>query len=44
VLLIAGFVLTTILDTTWARAIGVACLLGFVAAAFPSTATPRRSG
>jgi cytochrome d ubiquinol oxidase subunit II len=44
VLLVAGFVLTTIDDATWAHAIGVACLLGFVAVAFPSTATPPRSG
>jgi hypothetical protein len=44
VLLVAGFVLTTIDDATWAHAIGVSCLLGFVAVAFPSTATPPRSG
>jgi cytochrome d ubiquinol oxidase subunit II len=44
VLLVAGFVLTTIVDATWARVIGVACLLGFVAAAFPALATPPRSG
>jgi cytochrome d ubiquinol oxidase subunit II len=44
VLLGAGFVLTTIVDATWARAIGVVCLLGFVAAAFPALAAPPRSG
>jgi cytochrome d ubiquinol oxidase subunit II len=44
VLLVAGFVLTTIADATWAHAVGVASLLGFVAVAFPATATPPRSG
>jgi cytochrome d ubiquinol oxidase subunit II len=44
VLLAAGFVLTTIADAAWAHAVGVACLLGFVAVAFPATATPPQSG
>jgi cytochrome d ubiquinol oxidase subunit II len=44
VLLVAGFVLTTIADAPWAHAIGVACLLASVAVAFPATATPPRSG
>jgi cytochrome d ubiquinol oxidase subunit II len=44
VLLVAGFALTTIADAAWAHAIGVACLLGFVAVAFPALATPPRSG
>jgi cytochrome d ubiquinol oxidase subunit II len=43
-LLLAGFVLTTIADSAWAHAVGVACLLAFVAVAFPALATPPRSG
>jgi hypothetical protein len=35
-LLAAGFVLTTIADAAWAHGVGVACLLGFVAVAFPA--------
>jgi cytochrome d ubiquinol oxidase subunit II len=41
-LLAAGFVLTTIADSAWAHAVGVTCLLGFVAAAFPATVSPPR--
>ncbi|HEV7641365.1 MAG TPA: cytochrome d ubiquinol oxidase subunit II [Gaiellaceae bacterium] len=44
VLLVAGVALTTIAGAAWAHAIGVACLLGAVAAAFPEAATPPRSG
>jgi cytochrome d ubiquinol oxidase subunit II len=35
-LLAAGFVLTTIADAAWAHGVGVACLLAFVAVAFPA--------
>jgi cytochrome d ubiquinol oxidase subunit II len=44
VLLVSGFVLTTIADAAWAHAVGVACLLGAVAVAFPALATPPRPG
>jgi cytochrome d ubiquinol oxidase subunit II len=44
VLLVGGFVLTTIDDAAWAHAAGVACLLGSVAAAFPAVASPARPG
>jgi cytochrome d ubiquinol oxidase subunit II len=44
VLLVAGFVLTTIADASWAHTIGVTCLLASLALAFPATATPPQSG
>lgn len=40
-LLVAGFGLTNVADAAWAHAIGVACLLGFVALAFPAALPPR---
>jgi cytochrome d ubiquinol oxidase subunit II len=39
-LLLAGIGFTTVANAAWAHAIGVVCLLGFVAAAFPAVSRP----
>ena len=42
--LIAGFGLLNLADATWAHAIGVGCLIGFVGLAFCAIAVPALDG